>query len=72
MSTVAYAEKWGDDEFQCWLKSEAILRAMAHCYFPFSLISYSRFFIPLLIRDFLYGKVAIWRYAIFGRISDGK
>ena len=70
LSTVAYATLLTAGTFAVWFKSDAVLHAVKHCYFPFWLMTYARYFMPKSCRDFFYDKVARWRYKLFGRIGD--
>ena len=52
-----------------YTESTALLKVMQHLGLPFSLMS-SGYLIPRFIRDFLYRRVALNRYQLFGTTNN--
>ncbi|TCB51890.1 DUF393 domain-containing protein [Acinetobacter sp. ANC 4779] len=50
---------------QLYTESTALLKVMQHLGLPFSLMN-SGYFMPRFIRDFLYRRIALNRYQLFG------
>jgi len=54
---------------QHWLRSQAICRAMAFMPWPWKVLSAIRF-LPSFISDFIYNRIALNRYRLFGHYDD--
>lgn len=65
MSTTEYSTMLVIYQGQKYVESTALLKVMQQLGFPFSMMS-SGYIIPRLIRDFLYRRVALNRYQLFG------
>ena len=65
MSTTKYSTMVVIYQGQCYLESTALLKVMQHLGLPFSLMP-AGYVMPRPIRDFLYRRVALNRYWLFG------
>ncbi len=65
MSTEHYTTMVVILQGQRYLESTALLKVMQHLGIPFSLLS-AGYLMPQAIRDFLYRRVALNRYQLFG------
>ncbi|RKG53913.1 DUF393 domain-containing protein [Acinetobacter cumulans] len=65
MSTVDYTTMVVIFNEQRYLESTALLKVMQHLGMPYSLLS-AGYVVPQFIRDFLYRRVALNRYQLFG------
>lgn len=66
MSTEAFETMLVVDGSRRYVKSAAFIRVMARLPFPWPLAA-AVWVIPAFVRDWLYDRVALNRYAIFGR-----
>lgn len=69
MSTEHYSTMLVIKDGQLYTESTALLKVMQHLGLPFSLMS-SGYLIPRFIRDFLYRRVALNRYQLFGTTNN--
>lgn len=68
MSTTHYTTMVVILNGQLYTESTALLKVMQHLGLPFSLIN-AGYLIPRPIRDFLYRRVALNRYGLFGQTN---
>lgn len=54
---------------RCYVRSDAVLRVMAGLGWPWRLLTALRL-VPAALRDWLYDRVALNRYALFGRYDQ--
>ena len=69
MSTEHYSTMLVIKDGLLYTESTALLKVMQHLGLPFSLMS-SGYLIPRFIRDFLYRRVALNRYQLFGTTDN--
>ena len=69
MSTEHYSTMLVIKDGLLYTESTALLKVMQHLGLPFSLMS-SGYLIPSFIRDFLYRRVALNRYQLFGTTDN--
>lgn len=69
MSTEHYSTMLVIKDGLLYTESTALLKVMQHLGLPFSLMS-SGYLIPRFIRDFLYRRVALNRYQLFGTTNN--
>lgn len=69
MSTTHYTTMVVILNGQLYTESTALLKVMQHLGLPFSLMN-AGYLIPRPIRDFLYRRVALNRYRLFGQTHD--
>ncbi len=69
MSTEHYSTMLVIKDGQLYTESTALLKVMQHLGLPFSLMN-SGYLIPRFIRDFLYRRVALNRYQLFGTTNN--
>lgn len=65
MSTTEYSTMLVIKDGQHYLESTALLKVMQHLGLPFSLMK-AGYLMPRPIRDFLYRRIALNRYQLFG------
>lgn len=69
MSTTDYTTMVVILNGQLYTESTALLKVMQHLGLPFSLMN-AGYMVPRPIRDFLYRRVALNRYQLFGQTND--
>ena len=69
MSTTDYTTMVVILNGQLYTESTALLKVMQHLELPFSLMN-AGYMVPRPIRDFLYRRVALNRYQLFGQTND--
>ena len=69
MSTTHYTTMIVILNGQLYTESTALLKVMQHLGLPFSLMN-AGYMVPRPIRDFLYRRVALNRYQLFGQTND--
>lgn len=69
MSTEHYSTMLVIKDGLLYTESTALLKVMQHLGLPFSLMN-SGYLIPRFIRDFLYRRVALNRYQLFGTTNN--
>lgn len=69
MSTEHYTTMLVIKDGQLYTESSALLKVMQHLGLPFSLMNLG-YLMPRFIRDFLYRRVALNRYQLFGTTNN--
>lgn len=69
MSTEHYTSMLVIQDGTLYTESTALLQVLQHLGFPFNLMA-AGYCVPRLIRDFLYRRVALNRYQLFGKTDN--
>lgn len=69
MSTEHYTTMLVIKDGQLYTESSALLKVMQHLGLPFSLMN-AGYLLPRPIRDFLYRRIALNRYQLFGQTNN--